>query len=151
MKRLLPLLSGLALLLVFSAGGLHGQAAASPTPAIQTGGETAAAAAAEIWLGLVDDGRYEPSYVAAASIFQKLVSRELWTKLVTGGRAPLGKNLSRKFKDAKFSPTMPGAPDGQYVVVHYDSSFEKKAAATETLTTVLDSDGQWKVCGYYIR
>ena len=151
MKRILPLFSGLAMLLAFFAGGVRAQTAPSPTPAIQTGGETAAAAAAEIWLGLVDDGRYEPAYVAAASVFQKLVSKELWAKLVNGGRAPLGKNLSRKFKDAKFSSTMPGAPDGQYVVVHYESSFEKKATAAETVTTVLDSDGQWKVCGYYIR
>ncbi len=138
----------LATLLVCRA---QGQTAASPTPAIQSGGETAAKAAADIWLALVDDGRYEPAYQTTAGIFQKLVTKEQWVKLVTAGRGPMGKLLSRRVKDTKFTTTMPGAPDGQYVVIHYDAAFEKKAVAIETLTTLIDSDGQWKVCGYFIR
>ncbi len=133
-------------------GGLHAQAVgSSPTPAIQNGGETAAKAAADIWLALVDDNRYEPAYQSAAGIFQKLVTREQWIKVAGNGRNLLGKSRSRAVQDTKFSATMPGAPDGQYVVIHYQTSFEKKAAATETVTTLLDSDGQWKVCGYFIR
>ena len=141
------LLAGLAI-----CGGLHAQAVgSSPTPAIQNGGETAAKAAADIWLALVDDNRYEPAYQSAASIFQKLVTKEQWIKLAGNGRNLLGKSRSRTVQDTKFSATMPGAPDGQYVVIHYQTSFEKKAAATETVTTLLDSDGQWRVCGYFIR
>ena len=143
-----------ALLLVSLAlrGGLHAQdTASSPTPAIQNGGEIAAKAAADIWLALVDDGRYESSYQTAAGTFQTLVTRDQWVKLAGSGRNLLGKARSRAVKDTKFSTTMPGAPDGQYVVVHYAASFEKKASATETVTVLLDSDGQWKVCGYFVR
>ena len=125
--------------------------AASPTPAIQTGGETAAKSAADVWLALVDDARYEDSWQATASIFQKLVAKEQWVKLASGGRGALGKLVSRKFKDAKFTHTMPGAPDGQYVVIQYETVFEKKASAIETVTPMLDQDGQWKVSGYFIR
>lgn len=132
-------------------GGLNAQTAASPTPAIQNGGETAAKAAADVWLALVDDGRYEPGYQATAGIFQKIVTKEQWTKMAAAGRAVVGKLRSRTMKDTKFTATMPGAPEGQYVVIHYDASFEKKTAAVETLTMLLDSDGQWKVCGYFIR
>ena len=151
MKRFL---SAVVLLLacLAASGGLHAQGVgASPTPAIQNGGETAAKAAADIWLALVDDTRYEPAYQSAASIFQKLVTKEQWIKLAGNGRSLLGRSRSRVVQDTKFSATMPGAPDGQYVVIHYQTSFEKKAAATETVTTLLDSDGQWKVCGYFIR
>ena len=151
MKRFLR---AAAVLLVSMAlpGGLCAQdVASSPTPAIQNGGETAAKAAADIWLALVDDNRYEASYQAAASIFQKLVVKDQWVKLATSGRALLGKVHSRTLKDTKFSTTMPGAPDGQYVVIHYNASFEKKASAVETVTVMLDTDGQWKVCGYFIR
>ena len=133
-------------------GDLHAQAVgSSPTPAIQNGGETAAKAAADIWLALVDDNRYEPAYQSAAGVFQKLVTKEQWVKLAGSGRSLLGKSRSRTVQDTKFSATMPGAPDGQYVVIHYQTSFEKKAATTETVTTLLDSDGQWKVCGYFVR
>ena len=124
---------------------------ASPTPATQTGGEVAAQAAGEVWLALADDARYDAAYAGAAGMFQKLITKENWVKLVTAGRSPLGKVGSRKLKDAKFSPKMNGAPDGQYVVLHFDTTFEKKVAAVETLTVTLDADGQWKVCGYFIR
>ncbi len=151
MKRSLPaalfVLAGVAM-----SGNLPAQTtASSPTPAIQNGGETAAKAAADIWLALVDDGRYEPAYQSSASIFQKLVTKDQWVKLAGNGRSLLGKVHSRAVKDTKFSATMPGAPDGQYVVIHYQVSFEKKASATETVTAFLDGDGQWKVCGYFIR
>jgi len=45
----------------------------------------------------------------------------------------------------------PGAPDGEYVVIQYDSSFENKTEAVETVTPMLDPDGVWRVSGYYIR
>ena len=150
MKRFLPTVVSLLVTLAWCAGS-RAQTAASPTPAIQNGGETAAKAAADIWLALVDDNRYESSYQSAAGIFQKIITKEQWAKLAGNGRNLLGKLRTRTAKDTKFSATMPGAPDGQYVVIHYDASFEKKPAAVETVTTLLDGDGQWKVCGYFIR
>ena len=63
----------------------------------------------------------------------------------------MGKLLSRKLKSATYKTTMPGAPDGEYVVIQYDSSFEHKQAAVETVTPMLDKDGKWRVFGYYIK
>jgi hypothetical protein len=139
-------------LLALAVARISAQAPAeSPTPAIQSGGEVAAQSAADVWLAIVDDARYEPAYLSTAGIFQKLVGKEQWVKIATAGRALVGKVRVRNVKDSKFSTTMPGAPDGQYVVVHYDTAFEKKPGAVETVTVVLDADGQWKVCGYFIR
>ena len=47
--------------------------------------------------------------------------------------------------------SLPGAPDGHYVVLHYETSFENKKTAIETVTPMLDQDGDWRVSGYYIR
>lgn len=47
--------------------------------------------------------------------------------------------------------SLPGAPDGKYVVIQYDTSFENKKAAVETVTPMLDKDGKWRVSGYYIK
>ena len=64
---------------------------------------------------------------------------------------PWGSSLSRTLKSAVYTTTLPGAPDGQYVVVVYESSFEHKKSAIEAVTPSLDKDGQWKVSGYFIR
>jgi hypothetical protein len=45
----------------------------------------------------------------------------------------------------------PGAPDGKYVVIRYETSFRNKKAATETVTPMLDADGRWRVSGYFIK
>jgi hypothetical protein len=44
-------------------------------------------------------------------------------------RTPLGKIISRTVKSAVYTTNLPGAPDGQYVVIQYESSFEHKKAA----------------------
>lgn len=66
-------------------------------------------------------------------------------------RVPLGKVQSRKLKSATYTKTLPGAPDGQYVVLQYESSFEHKQSAVETVTPMLDNDGKWRVSGYFIK
>jgi hypothetical protein len=46
---------------------------------------------------------------------------------------------------------LPGAPDGQYVIIQYDTTFENKRKAIETITPMFDKDGIWRVSGYYIQ
>ena len=41
--------------------------------------------------------------------------------------------------------------DGKYVVIQYDTVFEHKASAVETVTPMPDPDGVWRVSGYFIR
>lgn len=122
-----------------------------PTPPIQTGGEAAANAAGEVWLGLMDDGQYEKAWENAAKIMQNLVTKQNWLTLLTAKRPPLGKMVSRQRRDTTAMRTLPGAPEGQYVVIQYDTEFEHKKTARETLTIALDVGGQWRVSGYYIR
>ena len=107
--------------------------------------------AAQNWLGLIDKGAYATSWDNAAVLFKAAVNKDDWQKKIAAGREPLGKVLSRKLKSSTYSATLPGAPDGQYVVIQYDTSFENKKAAVETITPMLDKDGQWRVSGYFIR
>jgi hypothetical protein len=66
-------------------------------------------------------------------------------------RKPLGNLLSRKVKSAQPMTELPGAPDGQYVVMQFETSFANKKTAIETVTFMLDQDGQWKSAGYFIK
>jgi hypothetical protein len=122
-----------------------GGAFAADTP------EDAAQDAAETWLKLVDDGNYSASWDQAAKVFKSAVKQADWGQMAAGVRTPLGKLVSRKLKSRAYSEKMPGAPDGRYVVIQYDTVFEHKASAVETVTPMADPDGVWRVSGYFIR
>jgi hypothetical protein len=66
-------------------------------------------------------------------------------------RGPLGKIVTRKLKGSQYMTSMPSFPDGEYVVIQFETSFENKDTAVETVTPMLDKDGTWRVSGYYIK
>ena len=113
--------------------------------------EDAAQAAAEPWLKLVDASQYDASWDQAAKLFKGAVTKEQWKQAAAGARQPLGKLVSRKLKSRTYTEKAPGAPDGKYVVIQYDTAFENKASAVETVTPMLDPDGVWRVSGYFVR
>ena len=105
----------------------------------------------ESWLALVDQGDYAASYDQASSMFKSALTKEKWVDTSKAVRSPLGKLVSRKLQNAQYTTQLPGAPDGQYVVVQYQTSFENKKEAVETVIMQLDKDGQWRVSGYFIK
>ena len=113
--------------------------------------EKAAQKAAEFWLSLVDSGEYAESWNEAAQIFKQKISLQQWKSALESARIPFGKLKSRKFKTAAYTETLPGALDGKYVVIQYETKFDKKKSAIETVTPIMEKDGQWKVSGYFIR
>ena len=106
---------------------------------------------AESWLALVDKSDYAASYDQASSTFKSALTKDKWVDTSKAVRSPLGKLVSRKIQNAQYTTQLPGAPDGQYVVAQYDTSFENKKEAVETVIMELDKDGQWKVSGYFIK
>ncbi len=115
------------------------------------GKERAAVSAAERWLAMVDEGRYSESWLEAASYFRSAVKQEQWEQSLRAYRKPLGKLVSRRVKSQAYKTSLPGAPDGEYVVIQFETSFENKKQAIETVTPMLDRDGKWRVSGYYIK
>jgi hypothetical protein len=113
--------------------------------------EQAALESAGQWLALVDSGEYGKSWDEAASLFKGVLSKDQWEKSLQTVRKPLGKVISRATGSAKYTKSLPGAPDGQYVVIQYNTSFENKKSAVETVTPMLDKDGKWRVSGYFIK
>ena len=113
--------------------------------------KVAALTAAGNWLALVDGENYAASWQDAAAYFKRAVSEDQWTQSMTAFRRPLGKVLSRTLASQNYTKTLPGAPDGEYVVIQYRTSFERKAVSIETVTPMLDADGIWRVSGYYIK
>ena len=117
----------------------------------ETDKEKIAIATAEKWLAVVDGGQYAESWREAASYFRTSVTQEQWKHSLTAVRKPLGRLLSRKMKDKKYLTSLPGAPDGEYLVIQFETSFANKKSAIETVTPMREKDGKWRVSGYYIN
>ena len=113
--------------------------------------ETAAIDAAKAWLSLVDGEKYAESWEASAQYFKGAVKKEQWLQAMQSGRKPFGKNISRELKSKRYRTALPGAPDGEYVIIQFNASFENKKVALETITPMLDKDGLWRVSGYYMK
>ena len=113
--------------------------------------EESAVKASGTWLALVDDGRYSESWKNAAAYFKKAVPATRWEQMLSAVRKPLGKVLTRKLQSEEYTTSLPGAPDGEYVVVRYETSFANKKSAVETVTPMLEKDGKWRVSGYFIK
>ena len=124
--------------------GVNGRAA-------ESGKEKDAVSVAEKWLSLVDEGKYGESWKDAAVYFKNAIKQEQWEQTVKAVRKPLGKLISRQVKSASYQTTLPGAPDGEYVVITFETSLENKKSAIETVTPMMDKDGKWRVSGYFIK
>ena len=113
--------------------------------------EKAAVAAAEEWFTMVDHGKYVESWKEAAQYFKNAVKQEQWEQSLQAVRNPLGKLISRKVNSETYMTSLPGAPNGEYVVIQFETSFENKESAIETVTPMMDKDAKWRVSGYYMR
>jgi hypothetical protein len=113
--------------------------------------EKAAVAAAESWVALVDGGKYGESWKEAAEYFRNAVKQEQWEQAARAVRQPLGQLISRKVKTTAYKTALPGAPDGEYVLIEFETVFEHKKTAIETVTPMMDKDGKWRVSGYFIK
>lgn len=109
-----------------------------------------AAEAANRWLGYADSGDYAKSWDTSSTYFQKVIGKEDWEKQLAAIRSPLGSVVSREQMSASFSTQLPGAPDADYVIVRYNSRYEHKRSAIETVTMTYDRD-RWRLAGYYIK
>lgn len=107
--------------------------------------------AANLWMSLINEGKYGESWDQASNFFKKAVLKADWEKSLNDILPAYGKLISREVLSATFKNSLPGAPDGEYVVIKYKTMFEKKAKSIETVTPMKDTDGIWRVTGYFIR
>jgi Protein of unknown function (DUF4019) len=107
--------------------------------------------AAAAWLATVDAGKYGQSWDEASPLLQQALPKRQWETTLAPARAPLGALVVRKLKSATYTTAIPGAPEGQYVVIVYDARFENRPVAFETVTPMREKDGTWKIAGYFIR
>ena len=106
---------------------------------------------ARSWLALTDRGDADASWRAAGKQFQKAITAEQWGGALRQVRPPLGDLTDRTVLSTEFTKSFAGAPDGDYALLVFRSSFVKKSDSRETVTLEREADGAWHVIGYFIR
>lgn len=110
----------------------------------------AAEAAALQWLEAVDSGDYAGAWALSSALLREAIEPADLATALENSRRGFGSVLSRRRAGALRSTTLPGAPDGDYVVLTFQARFEHKQESIETITPRLE-DGIWRVSGYYLR
>jgi hypothetical protein len=110
-----------------------------------------ARASTAVWLKALDSADYAATWKTAAAGFKAVINAEAWAQAAGAVRGPLGQLKSRHEQAATTARTLPGAPDGEYVVFQFVAVFDKKEQAIETVTAKHEPDGSWKVTGYFIK
>ncbi len=161
-SRAAPFLCVCGVVLAAVTSSIHGRlfAAQAPPPAgmqqaeppadPHIAEEQAAERQALGFLGYLDHARYADSYAYTGMLIRTQLDRDSFAKQLEKARAGTGALLSRELIDASYANTVPGAPEGQYVVLHYAASFANRQEAVETLTLAF-AKGYWRVSGYYIK
>jgi hypothetical protein len=109
----------------------------------------AAKEAAQEWFALLDADKYEATWEEAATFFKSKVTAEQWAAQVRRAHAALDSLRARSLVAARYTKSVPNAPEGEYVVAQYRSMYGKKETVE---TTYLKKDaGTWRVAGYYVK
>lgn len=104
--------------------------------------------AAHAWLLLLDRKDWGTAWDASSMVFRQSVPLGTWMDNVPKLRDPFGAFVERQPGIAAYKKTLPGRPDGDYVTVVFTSKFAGREKVIETVTTVRESDGRWRVTGY---
>jgi hypothetical protein len=111
----------------------------------------ASAEASTNWLAIIDQEKYEMAWEKGALTLKLRVPLNSWLQIMEASRKPLGKMVNRKVIDQRIAKNPPGLPAGDYIVMIYNTDFDKVKAAAELVTLVLESDGKWRGLTYQVH
>jgi hypothetical protein len=111
---------------------------------------SAARSASTEFLAMVDGLKYQDSWSETSLLLQDAVIEADWVKHLDSIRSPLGNVESRKFEASEFQESLEGLPDGEYVILIFESSYEnRKYVVSEIVALAKEADSSWRVVGYY--
>lgn len=103
------------------------------------------------WLEKLDGGAYGDSWDGAGELLRREVSREQWEVSVRSVREPLGEAVGRELVFASTSKALPNLPQGEYVLLIYETTFTSGGSVTEQVTLERETDGRWRTVGYFVK
>ena len=151
MKRIAAVLFAATALLPFT---LHAQnqaaGAVNPNdPAVKAAIDDAGKAAQQ-WLALLDASNFDACWNALAPAARDQIGKADFSGSLAAVREQYGAAKARRASKVTFTHKLPGAPDGDYVVLQYETDFSRNGHAVETVVPMRTTDG-WKVSGYFVH
>ncbi|MDA3902500.1 MAG: DUF4019 domain-containing protein [Desulfuromusa sp.] len=111
---------------------------------------SAALLTAESFVAAIDNGDFLKAYSSASPDLQLLKPEKQWIDEQSLTFQLLGKPLHRRLMTVDARDIYPGLPDGNYLLVSYQTTTEHKAKAIEVLL-LKEKGEEWMVCKYSIR
>jgi hypothetical protein len=109
-----------------------------------------AMATAMEFLHMIDAEKYAESWQSAATLMQDSVTQQEWVETLTKTRARSGALIERTEENASYSTTAKDSPDGEYILLTFDSKYQNTKSVSEYVTVMLEGD-RWRVAGYFIK
>lgn len=109
------------------------------------------AEAVKVWLGLIDAGNYHEAWAESAALAHSLQAEGTWITMMKSVREPLGDAGERKLSQRKSTVNLDGFPKGSYLVYIFDSNFASGESVKETVSLILEKNGDWRVMGYSVE
>src|SRR5450631_4446706 len=103
--------------------------------------------ASKAWVGQIDAGQYDESYAFGSGAMHDKVQQDRWETILKALRSPWGTVLSRKQISHIYKPNGFEGTEGEFMVITYDTSFQRLGAATEIVVLKWE-DGKWRGGGY---
>ena len=103
------------------------------------------------WLDQLDNRKYATTWKSSDQLIQQSVSETEWESAISSVHEMFGSMLSRDILSADYHAELPGSPDGNYIVVQFETSFQNKELSIETVVSSKGDDGVWRVAGYFIK
>lgn len=111
--------------------------------------EQAVPVAAE-FLQMIDSGQYAESWRSSASLMQEKITEKDWAEKLAKARERTGDVINRERESATYSTKAQDSPEGEYIMLIYDSKFDKAGELSEYVTVMRDGE-LWKVAGYFLE
>jgi hypothetical protein len=112
---------------------------------------SAAVAASRDWLLMTDHGDVAESHKRAGARFRAAMSIPQWQSALARERTPRGAVVQRALAQTAFQRSLGPGVDGDFALLQFRTAFAKQSDAGETLTLERESDGAWRVIGYFIK
>ena len=103
------------------------------------------------WLALIDAGKAGDAWDLSSKQLKSAVTRAKFIEGIRDARRSLGKLEARTAERFARAHQMPGAPDGDYVIIEYSARFAQGKQLQEQLVWAIDDGDIWRVAGYYYR
>jgi hypothetical protein len=103
--------------------------------------------ASKTWVALIDAGQYDDSYAFGCDAMHDKVRQDRWSVVLKALRAPWGPVVNRTQVSHVYEPNGYEGTEGEFMVVTYQTSFQKLSGATEVVILKWE-DGKWRGAGY---